>query len=320
MPKLADNLVKCVFYLYSHNPETGKLSELKGTGFLVARQSSILPYTWHVYAVSNRHVVGNHGGSSLRINTKNGSIRFIEYEPTDWTWSDTSDLAIIDVTDQLDLNLTTGIWSDEISWVDEINFVPEQHRSGYGIGVGDNTIMLGLFANHSNAPINMPVGRFGNVAAIPNESNPVRLTPVDLFAGPAYLNDIRSRTGFSGSPVWVWRTPSDDMDAHKNAQGIWPSIFPPQSSSFLALIGIHRGQFPDLVQIRLSDTGRYHDAEIPSSMTVVVPAWEITNLMNKTALIQIAAQRDQRPERITYSETISSIMRAQEGRITGSIA
>lgn len=314
MPKLADNLTRSVFYLYALDGKTGSPAALGGTGFFVARQSVALPYTWHVFAVSNVHVAIRAAASILRVNTRDGASRFIPYEPTDWVQSATDDLAIIDVTDQLGFSIETGLWTDDISWVDEIHFVPEPFRSPYGIGIGDNTIMLGMFANHSEGSRNAPIGRFGNVAALPDEANPARLHKNDRFARPSYLNDMRSRTGFSGSPVWVWRTPQDDMNSHKQAQGILPRLSATERS-FLALIGVHRGQFSDKVPICVTGTGASHAAEIPSSMTVVVPAWEITKLMNHKELMRNMTERDTRPERIEFSERICTVMRAQEARL-----
>jgi hypothetical protein len=309
MPVLAPNLEKCVFYLFREDPNTGDPTSLNGTGFLVARQSQALPYTYHVYGVSNRHVVAN--SSTLRINTRKGETRFLRYEPADWIWSDTSDLAVVDVTEQLDFSTETGLWGDEISWVDEKDFVPKPERSPYGISIGDNTIMLGLFADHSESKLNIPVGRFGSVAAIPNELNPVSVGASDSLACPSYLNDIRSRSGFSGSPVWVWRTPLDDMNYYKDAQGIWAKMHH-TSRSFLALIGIHRGQFPDRVHIKLTAENSWHEAEIPSSMTVVVPAWEISTLLDSPRFKAQADNRDQFSDRIHLSQQICSIIRRQE--------
>ena len=81
--------------------------------------------------------------------------------------------------------------------------------------------------------------------------------------------------------------------------------------SFLALIGVHRGQFPDTIQIRLTKTGELYEAEIPSSMTVVVPAWEISTLLNSSRLEAQANARDKLPDRIQLSEKICALQREQ---------
>ena len=214
MPALNRTLEKCVFYLFREDPKTAEPTRIGGTGFFVARQSGALPYTYHVYAVSNRHVIAD--SSVLRVNTKTQSSRFIHSEPTDWVWSETDDLAVLDVTECLKFSTETALWDDDISWVDERDFVPEPTQSSYGIRIGDNTIMLGLFANHAKSGTNIPVGRFGSVAALPDASNPVSLHKTDQFSRPAYLNDMRSRSGFSGSPVWVW---ADSLGRHELLQG-----------------------------------------------------------------------------------------------------
>jgi len=315
VPRLAPNIEKAVFYLYRQEPD-GTFTP-GGTGFLVVRHSVRLPFTLHFYAVSNRHVVQGLGltasaCSCLRLNTKAGGVRFIEYEPTDWLCSDIEDLAIVDVTEQLGWSTETGLFSDDISAISEENFARQPYAGANTVALGEQSIMLGLFANHMRAGRNIPVARFGNIAATPSEDNLVRLSPFDRFARPAFLNDMRSRDGFSGSPVWAWQTKYDDMNNHFGP-GFFPSVAARDKSSLL-LAGIHRGQFPEKIIMSLED-GTKIKGEIPSSMTVVIPAWEIINLMNDPSMTKRAAERDDDPIRKQYSDEVCRMMRAQEARL-----
>jgi hypothetical protein len=182
--------------------------------------------------------------------------------------------------------------------------------------------MLGLLTQHDGGKVNLPVARFGNIAAVPNSLTPVQLSRPDSFVRPAWLNDCRSRGGFSGSPVWIWRSQYDDMNLY-NGPGLPASLFAknqPATYSFLALLGCHRGQFREETTIyargESSELERPlrsgDDIELPSAMTVVVPAWEISSVLDYPELKDQRDARDKRPERQRYSEEALKIIRAQE--------
>jgi len=122
---------------------------------------------------------------------------------------------------------------------------------------------------------------------------------------------MRSRNGFSGSPVWVWRTPYDDM----NRVGFngREQLFHPRNA-FLYLVGVHRGQFREQTTIRSAEAERAlhsgDDIEIASSMTVIVPAWEITALLDKDTFKQKRVERDSRSERVKLANEIEALKRS----------
>lgn len=252
---------------------------------------------FHLYAVSNRHTVQQ--TPCIRINKNERETRLLEFDPSEWVWSDTDDLAAVDVTDLISFNPWVNNISDRISVVNDFQIVSKQRAWERDIGIGDQTVMLGLFAGHSGGNKNVPVARFGFVSATPDESIPVRLWPSDSLARPAYLNDMRSRSGFSGSPVWVWRTPYDDMN-EVGLNGL-AQRFNPRNTLF-GLLGVHRGQFREQTTIKSIKAERAiksgDEIEIASSMTVVVPAWEISTFLDKGAFQRQRAERDDRSDRI----------------------
>jgi hypothetical protein len=113
--------------------------------------------------------------------------------------------------------------------------------------------------------------------------------------------DMRSRGGFSGSPVWVWRTPLDDL-AYYTPQGTRELKRDPFNLAFLCFAGIHRGQFPETATVLgveiIPTIQRDTKIEIASAMTVTVPAWEISALMCHPKLTAQREARDARPERV----------------------
>jgi hypothetical protein len=294
VPRIPAKFENCVFFLFG--PKTSKVDETigpGGTGFIVCRHSETLGSQRHMYAITNKHVINNYYW--IRINTADGGTRIIKHDPDDWAESADEDLAALDITDDIDL---TG--EDHVSWIWNNDFLNHDSVWGNQIGIGDQVFMIGLFSNHSGGGRNIPVARFGNIAAMPSTLSPVMLSENDPYIRPAFLNDMRSRSGFSGAPVWVWRTPADDLEFYSSSpmqkQGM------PLGRSFLCFAGIHRAQFPEETTFLESESPqvlrRGAKVRIASSMTVVIPAWEITRLLEGEKLRCQREARDARPERI----------------------
>ena len=311
VPRIRRGLEQCVFFLYGHHPQTGQVCGPGATGFFVARESRTLAGSYHVYAVSNCHAIGDY--PCIRVNWGENEVRLFECDPTEWIWSETDDLAAVDVTDLIMSTDGRPAAGSGLSWISEYNFVTRDFSFHHDVGIGDQTVMLGLFTNHAGGSRNVPVGRFGNLAALPDDSTPVRLGPNDRLARPAYLNDMRSRSGFSGSPVWVLRTPYDDMN---ELEFTGSSKLFHSRSSFFRLLGVHRGQFREQTTVRLLEDGRAlqsgDDIEIASSMTVVIPSSEIVALLNKSMFEQQRIERDGRSDRIKAAQAWGETSRSLE--------
>jgi hypothetical protein len=91
--------------------------------------------------------------------------------------------------------------------------------------------------------------------------------------------------------------------------------------SFLGLLGCHIGQFREPTTVWAAESQKIlhsGDAvEVASAMTVVVPAWEISRLLDDDRLKAQRAVRDILPERQNYSNSAQKIMRMQEERRQG---
>ena len=146
--------------------------------------------------------------------------------------------------------------------------------------------MIGLFTSHHGGERNVPSARFGNLAMLANDGAPIETE--GGFRRPCHLVDMRSRSGFSGSPVFIYRTPTDDL-TNPSLQNQTYTDRLMKGSLFLALLGIHCGQYQEQVDIRrapeageaIGDPIREWDKLIlPSSMTIVVPCWRISELLD----------------------------------------
>jgi hypothetical protein len=321
MPSLRKELADCVFYLYRRNPKSGKIEKTpSGTGAIVSYYARRVPKQryWmklgpatepdelvHYYGITNWHLA-NRGASIIRINTKDGKSRFLKYDAAQWQFiPNADDLSAIDLTDDLDLE------TDEIAAYPDRLFVTEKAIKNYKIGIGENTAMIGMLTNHPGQKQNHPAARFGNIALLASEDSPVRQP--NKMLRPTHLIDMRSRSGFSGSPVSLWRTPTDDLlkyakwDAWdrlgESFRGGPDEIYIGGSTLFIGLLGVHCGQFWDPVKVYKSpqpderDGDPIHEGDqlyIQSGMTLVVPAWRISELLALEVFDMTRKKRDNR--------------------------
>ena len=158
------------------------------------------------------------------------------------------------------------------------------------IGEADDVFMVGRFIDYDGEKTNIPAFRFGHIsikeAILKQETD---------FKGRSIVVDMHSRTGYSGSPVFVYRTPG--------------SSFPEKdhfiTGNMLRLLGIHWGQFrePWDVKDKPPKNGKRANfykrdpqyVEALSGMTCVVPAQAIIDLLlNDKNLIAMREEEEKR--------------------------
>lgn len=71
-----------------------------------------------------------------------------------------------------------------------------------GIGPGDDVARLGRFITHDGRQRNKPLARFGNIAMMHDNAEPIEIAPGRHQVG--LLVECRSLSAFSGSPVFVY--------------------------------------------------------------------------------------------------------------------
>jgi hypothetical protein len=79
----------------------------------------------------------------------------------------------------------------------------EDEIAQFDIGPGDDVFFVGRYVNHQGRQQNSPTVRLGIISMLPREKilHP-RGTLVDSF-----LVEVRSLSGYSGSPVFLYRQP-----------------------------------------------------------------------------------------------------------------
>jgi hypothetical protein len=306
MPRFAESFQHMVFFLFGTNPKDGALSGPLGSGvFVGVRRKGDVPPDMekivvssgraHIYAVTAHHVLRS-GGNIIRVNTRGGGSRLIETEPSEWHFDPNGgDVAVLDVTDLV------GHPDDETSWVPEVIFADKAFLERVNFNIGEDGFMLGLLADQPGKTKNLVASRSGNVTMLASDDDPIEQPGKRIR--PSHLFDIRSRPGFSGSPVFVYRAPSGNL-RFLTARGV--DTF----ARFRITKDIKRDddEDPDI------DAGQYHDTvkarkaateeavpllegdelRTPNSIAIVVPIEDIKKLFQHPRLM---SQRKAREER-----------------------
>jgi hypothetical protein len=134
--------------------------------------------------------------------------------------------------------------------------------------------------------------------------------PVELETGaklPCHLVDTRSRGGFSGSPVFVFRNAGDDLEWVHYGQIVPPNIFSDSvgrgGKLLYSLLGMHCGQFWEPIEIRKVRRRKAANEqrepilegdrlEIQSGITIVIPSWRIKNFLDSEVFEVARRKRD----------------------------
>jgi hypothetical protein len=298
MPRIPQEILDSVFFLYRSKEDAVNGVDAGGTGFVVSYQDHKLRETFY-YGVSNRHVVCDNGYSFIRINTRSGRSDILEYDPADWeTVPSGEDIAAI----PLDLQQHhSGMSISPFMFLEKL----ERHQ----IGVGDDVFMLGLFIDHQGHVTNNPKARFGNISMLANPD--ARVEQKNGYNSESYILDMHSRAGFSGSPVFVYRTLGgdltdlnsgtaqinvDDLKRVVNERSYGERLkIQLYDKTLFKFLGIHWGQFPEDWEIKDKSTSANYSgvAQLDannkyvsglSGMTCVAPAWKILEVLKMDKL------------------------------------
>jgi len=166
-----------------------------GTGFFLSIESETRKNASHGYLVTARHCIEKaepYGVLYARINRRDtGEAELIELERS-WIYHDdeTNDVAVLHFAPP----------GSQIMVFRRESLATADVIKRESIGIGDELMVVGLFTQHYGRTANRPIVRAGIVAAMPDE--PIE----DARSGlpfDAYLAEVRSVGGLSGSPVWL---------------------------------------------------------------------------------------------------------------------
>jgi len=272
------------FFLYASLDDAKKGAKFGGTGFVLSLPSERVPDITYFYGVTNWHVAVRDGFSVIRVNTVDGATEILDHGPEDWIFdADGDDLAVISFNPKVipqrpsESSRSLKPIPAALIYKKDVLLDPNQ----LNVGLGDDVFMLGRFVEKADGPINSPTARFGCISAMPS---PVEQSGPGKGLKDSYCLDMHSRSGYSGSPVFVYRTPGTNLE-HTLRTGV-----PDLGRSMLCLLGVHFGQFQEELKV----SGDQHPPVYgPSGMTCVVPSWKILELLDKKELKQERASNDE---------------------------
>jgi hypothetical protein len=286
MPKLGEYkwLLDSVFFVYETKEHARKGVKAGGTGFLVALPSRHWPdHYHHIYAITNWHNACRDGASVIRINKHDGPPEILDIDPSEWHFIPGAkgghDIAVIVVNEYLRPDV------HKVQALGPNFFLNQEEILQLEVGPADDVFMVGRFVDYDGVEANQPALRFGHISIF---EAPIR--QVNGCNRPSHVIDMHSRSGYSGSPVFVYRTAGSMFFKGNTFLG---------GGHTLKLLGIHWGQFPEEWELKrggmqpktehlLIVEGEY--VKGLSGMTCVSPAYAIMEVLNLPVLQN---QRDQ---------------------------
>jgi hypothetical protein len=284
------------FYLYPTVEDAKKGRNVGGTGFFIG-----VPSKRHakyglafIYAVTNWHVACQ-SSPVIRLNTQSGEADIIDLDVSNWFFDPRYDIAVLPCNINPDVHKTTVLSSSMLLDRDLVRRAQ--------IGPGDDVFMVGRFMDHDGGKINQPALRFGNIAADPT---PMVQDKLIRAKADAYCVDLHSRTGYSGSPVFVFRTLGSDLvDDPRERAVTWEEF--KDGTRFFLILGIHFAQFPEMWEVTSTGQLRNEASSGPlltdgqyirglSGMTCVLPAWYIKEVLDMPELRKKREQQEERRE------------------------
>jgi hypothetical protein len=285
MPKLGEYqyLLDAVFFLYPDEASAKAGVAAGGTGFFVSIPSTTYPDQYHYhYAVTNWHVACGYRDKPpnpvFRVNAGSGAPKVFDHDVDEWRFiGGHHDIAVLPVDLRQDLKVES---------IDINSFaLTEREITEKEINAGEDVFMLGRFIDYDGIEENCPSMRFGNISMM--KANQIQPTGCKE---PSIVVDMHSRTGYSGSPVFVYRTHGSIFAKDKSF------VF---GGHMMKLLGILWGQFPEQWDLKIGGAGPV--AKVPnvsvegmSGMSLVCPASAIVKVLNMKKLKDQRAAIDAR--------------------------
>jgi len=275
MPRIADEYLECVVYLYPSVNAAKEGEKFGGSGFLVRVPSTVNEDLGYTYCVTNSHVIREGAATVIRLNTHDGGTDVIPLEQEHW-WHHQygDDLAVCP--------LPIDNRHYKHAALDTIMFVTEEFIEEYDLGPGDEAFMVGRFVNHQGRERNTPVVRFGNISMMPWE--PIRNERGLLQ--DSFLVETRSLSGFSGSPVFVYHTPFSPVPIQSQAR-----------QPGYRLLGVcwgHMRTFERVMEENRKDpVPEKWVVPTNSGQMQVVPAWKLQELLEREELANVRRLGDE---------------------------
>ena len=304
MRPLLEDYLKCVVYLYPSVAAAKQGDKDGGTGFLIAVASKFggPPY---YYAVTNSHVIAR-GSPVLRLTKRNGDPDPRELKKEDWTHhSSKDDLAVCPLDISADTHDFEAVYIHQIGVTKQDIY---EKYLGRWINAGNDVCMCGRFKRHDGQRTNIPVARFGNISRLPKE--PIKHCSEHFkeeYLQESYLVEMRSLSGFSGSPVFVY-APGGFPVQNYDTENVELVIDESAHILFLGVDWCHFNSHDDVIDRSGNKHPHGWRVESNSGMAGVIPAWKLIEFLDREEFVMQRKQADQiRADEIAAIERNSPI-------------
>lgn len=278
MPRISDDFLESVFYLYPTVDAAREGKHMGGTGFLVGVLSKIDPSMGYTYAVTNRHVAIDQGHSIIRLNKRDGEVDIRELDPAEWLPHPSGD----DLATTIMAGIGENTHSAKI--IAETWFVNETVVTQENIGPGDDVFMVGRFIHHDGGERNEPAVRFGNLSIPAREI--LQGKERKNFPQLSFAVEMRSMAGYSGSPVFVFRGPWDMQTGNVTIGGLKIWLLGVNWGHITDDWEVHEKEKPIQYQTQPPVTQKVNYVRANTGMNGVIPAWKIGEMMDLPVLVE----------------------------------
>lgn len=208
------------------------------------------------------------------MNTKTGSIRYEEIKGQ-WIYGEDegSDIAVLPFNPVEETEAKTiPLWM----------MATDDLLQEKNVGIGDDVVVTGLFARRSGTTRNIPIIRSGIISAMPGEP----LTGPSGEPYQAYLIEMRSTGGLSGSPVFVvkdWFVDPKNKTANLGLQ---------RFSNVFLLIGVIRGHWEQENIGDVAEDGQQDAEPFNLGIATATPIQECIRILKGEELVKQRRKAD----------------------------
>ncbi len=287
MPAIPPSILDCAIYLYPSVEHAERGDEVGGSGFLVilpVGADKENPTHGTLWAVSNRHVA-KCGHPVVRLNNLDGAHETIQLRDSNWIHhAGGADVAVARIGLSMEHHRFRGISPGSfLRGIDDLGW----------FAVGSDALMVGRLIGKEGKQKNTPAVRFGNVSMLASLPG-LPVDPIPTNSGlpdqNSFLVEMHSRSGFSGSPVFVTNTyPSEVTDEVREGKK------PYFTNGKFHLLGVQWGYLPG-EEARVETTTETLGVPQNSGLALVVPSWELASLFEQEEVMKIRKEDDERFE------------------------
>lgn len=297
--RIGDDIKRAVCFLCVKLPDGSY--HIGGTAFFLHTPYETDPTQQHLFVVTARHNIelarkAGYDALYLRINTLQGKADYYQVnrkwilpEPNDFWYTDVA-VVLLDHTPRpfnyMALHLDFAASEDSIG--------------SRGIGIGDELATIGLFKKREGHTKNIPILRSGTLAAMPEEPIPETIKNEqgedEVKYYHAYLAEVRSIKGLSGSPVFVL------LEEGRTIFTIAGTVRGYTENPEIYILGLIRGHWSieDFeVAVDYADEGE--DDRINTGIATVTPISEAMKIINGAEMMKQRQEKEK--ARVKHNST-----------------